>query len=416
MAARLHGKLGTFLWAVAACICSTPAAGAADDIPVAAPRLIYFRSQPARELDDKLIHYLKAHLSPTIAVDVSEDPSTLHLSTEAWIAAVRDRVRAEDASAGVWLAPDDKTVMLLAPELSPSPWAVVVAGEKPGSSNWCESMAVLVLSDIAALIPPPVGTSPEPPPETIQTAPVGIGALPPVIEPEKEVGTGLPADLLPVIEPEKEVETELPADPPPEAAIPTRPAVAIHAERLRPRWFRPLWLGGAVGYAPAWQIAGRGPLHSVQLALAMGFGAHLWVSLQGNLAQRDTFVVDDRRVTLRRWPVRTLVHGGFSIHRLGLSAGLGWVWAPTYLRNLPHKPADDDTAEVQHLSGAAGQVSADYWVLPWLGMRCEIGVDVFVDGVRLTYEQETVLQVNRAGATLFLGVTGRFVFRGGAGQ
>ena len=358
-------------WASAAviCLCAAVIPRIADAADPEAPKVLYWRSSDARDLDENLIRYLKAHLASDFQVLVVNAPRG---GTEE----LRDMIQIHDAVAAVRLSADRNGVSVTAPEISMTPWFIAVTGEVPGSANWCESVAVLILSDIASLVPPP-------------------SVVPPVPEPVSPVPKIVPG-----------------VPPPP----PLNPSVSIVSGRVnrasQPRRFLPVRLGGAVGYAPARQISDRAMLHGAEINVEVDFGSYLRIALQSDVAQKEDIVLGNRDVTLRRFPLRALLYGSLPVKSFVLAVGAGFVWAPTYVRDLPYAPADSETGRVQHPRGGAVQFLAEYWIVSRFGIRCAGGVDMFTDEIRLTYEEAVVLRVNRVGAVMFFGVTGRFVVSG----
>ena len=367
------------------CLCATYVPRAADATALGAPTVLYLSSSDTRDLDEKLLRYLKAHLSSDFEVLVVNAPPALDGTGGPPYSAVRELIQTQGAVAAVQPAADGKTVSVTAPEISQTPWSIAVPGETPGSANWCESVAVLILSDIASLVPP-------------------VPSVPPV----------------PTVPPAPTVPPKSIADPKavPDAPSPSTRDVSVSivvgrvARASKSRRLLPVRVGGALGYAPARQVSEKAMLHGAQVDLEVGFGPYLQIALQSDIGQKADVTLGSRNATLRRFPFRALIYGSLPLKDFVLAVGAGVVWAPTCLRDLSYVPADSEIERVQHLWGGAAQVSAEYWVVPWFGIRCAGGVDMFTDEVRLTYEDAVVLRVNRVGAVMFFGLTGRFAFKG----
>jgi hypothetical protein len=326
--------------------------------------------QATKETMERLVRSVSAHLNTLPARVETEHTKTLPRTEMEQVEFARNRGRSANASFVLWLSAADR-LAIFSPVLDDAFWSVAGLDEPVGSVGWCESIAVMVHSNVAALLPAPA------------------------IQAEHERDTPLP-------------------DPTPEteSATDTRQLTSSFTPDVQKK-STPIWLNGSVGYSPTWPLSDTTAMHGVQIAVGIGVGDHLGIEFQGDIKKPLRLETDDGSIEWVDWPLKLLMSGFLSLGRFRLGGSVGGLMTISYLRGWDRDPIHEPTADTRINIGMRAAASLRYWMYQWLGIALEGGVDILADRIQFTLAGETVADVRRIRPSFSVGIALRYSLVGG---
>ena len=329
--------------------------------------LFLIRSNPS-PTEVRLASMLTAHLSTIPAGlevakleehEVDEEKKTKRAS------ALADD---QKAVAVVWLFSDESAISLFAPDLGSEPRSLTADNLEAGSADWCEAMAVLVHSDVLALLP---------------HAPVDK------FEPKKEV-------FAQPIEEKKEI------------------IVAVSKRRFNtlPHGIS-VWIGVDVGYAPSFPVDGKDMLHRVRIATHLGLGRYIYFGMSADLGPPTSFFAGEESVDLAEQTLRLIVGSMANLKRFYAGGGLGGVLSIVTINGIDEPLVSEASSDIQILPGISFFALFGVRASSWLSLFVQGGVDIHNDVLNYTIEDETVMRLRRVAPFVSVGATVHFGVREG---